>query len=202
MQYSIYGLIVQVFILLYATAWMTIFVHPLSRDILGRLIKMNRETEIDVCIAIDQSYAIVSYICQALRIAQHRWIVGPNGRQIKKQSLYKCIMCLDTTSEMILRLLTDFWDRKLVMEKATQQYSRSQPSAINYEVRLLCLIFYTQNKWIEDAHKKGSLRHNGQTIKIKEILCKAKVASILLGDHLTYFLHGQRFEIPTSLSNV
>ena len=53
MQYSIYGLIVQVFILLYATAWMTIFVHPLSRDILGRLIKMNRETEIDVCIAID-----------------------------------------------------------------------------------------------------------------------------------------------------
>ena len=29
------------------------------------------------------------------------------------------IMYLDTTSEMILRLLTDFWDRKLVMEKAT-----------------------------------------------------------------------------------
>ena len=53
MQYSIYGLIVQVFSLLHATAWMTIFVHPLSRDILGRLIKMNRETEIDVCIAID-----------------------------------------------------------------------------------------------------------------------------------------------------
>ena len=53
MHYSIYALIVQVFILLYATALMTIFVHPLSRDILGRLIKMNRETEIDVCIAID-----------------------------------------------------------------------------------------------------------------------------------------------------
>ena len=72
----------------------------------------------------------------------------------------------------------------VVQQKLTMRYQLRA-----YEVRLLWLIFYTLNKWIEDAHKKGSLRHNGQTIKIKEILCKAKVASILLGDQIGGYPH-------------